>query len=176
MLVFLRIRISSMFARTHVRYSACLTGDHLIGQGGSMRRRQDYPGSPQADYPGSSETEREAASNLFHTAERASITSEAPTNTDQVGAMRQPNPASSPTSIPLWQRYKKVESEASVGTAIRERRKELGYTQEWVAAMAGMSPRLIGEIERGRGTVGFEKVLLVANGLGIDLFTHVRGR
>ena len=42
--------------------------------------------------------------------------------------------------------------------------------------MAGMSPRLIGEIERGRGTVGFEKVLFVANGLGIDLFTHVRGR
>ncbi|MCH4083312.1 MAG: helix-turn-helix transcriptional regulator [Olsenella sp.] len=44
-----------------------------------------------------------------------------------------------------------------------------------MATMAGMSPRLIGEIERGRGTVGFEKVLLVANGLGIDLFTRARG-
>ena len=141
-----------------------------------MRRRQDYPGSPQADYLWPSETEHETASNLSHTTEHASTSDVAPANAGQVGAAQQPNLAHSPTSIPLWQRYKKVESEASVGTAIRERRKELGYTQEWVAAMAGMSPRLIGEIERGRGTVGFEKVLLVANGLGIDLFTHVRGR
>ena len=28
MLVFLRIRTSPTFARIHVRYSACLTGDH----------------------------------------------------------------------------------------------------------------------------------------------------
>lgn len=141
-----------------------------------MRRRQDYPGSPQADCPGSSEAEHKLASNFSQAAGCVSTSDAAPANASQVGAMRQPNSAPSPTSIPLWQRYKKVESEASVGAAIRERRKELGYTQEWVAAMAGMSPRLIGEIERGRGTVGFEKVLLVANGLGIDLFTHVRGR
>ena len=38
---------------------------------------------------------------------------------------------------------------AEIGAFIRLRRKELGYTQEQVAAMSDCSPRLIGEIERG---------------------------
>ena len=35
--------------------------------------------------------------------------------------------------------------------------------------MLVISPRLVGEIERGRGTVGIDKVLSYALALGIDL-------
>lgn len=63
----------------------------------------------------------------------------------------------------------------SLGALLRARRKRLGYTQEQVAAMMGCSPRLIGEIERGRRTVGIQRVLDLALGLGIDLFAVPRG-
>lgn len=62
-----------------------------------------------------------------------------------------------------------------LGRMIRTRRKSLGFTQVQAAALTGFSPRLIGEIEHGRGTVGFDKVLLYANGVGIDLFALARG-
>ena len=58
---------------------------------------------------------------------------------------------------------------ASLGSLLRKRRKSFGYTQEEVAEMLGFSPRLVGEIERGRGTVGIDKVLSYALALGIDL-------
>ena len=58
---------------------------------------------------------------------------------------------------------------ASFGPLLRKRRKSFGYTQEEVAEMLGFSPRLVGEIERGRGTVGIDKVLSYALALGIDL-------
>jgi len=65
---------------------------------------------------------------------------------------------------------------ADVGIAIRSRRKELGYTQERLAALTGMSPRLLGEIERGKRTTGIQRVLDLATALGIDLFLSVRGK
>lgn len=58
---------------------------------------------------------------------------------------------------------------ASLGSLLRKRRKSFEYTQEEVAEMLGFSPRLVGEIERGRGTVGIDKVLSYALALGIDL-------
>ncbi|MDO4537871.1 MAG: helix-turn-helix domain-containing protein [Coriobacteriales bacterium] len=63
-----------------------------------------------------------------------------------------------------------------IGGLLRRRRKELGYTQEEVAAHLERSPRLIGEIERGRGSVGLSKVLEYAHGLGIDFVLEVRGK
>ena len=62
----------------------------------------------------------------------------------------------------------------SLGSLLRSRRKELGYTQEFVANMLEFSPRLIGEIERGRGTVAFDRMLAYASGLGIDLVAFAR--
>ena len=67
-----------------------------------------------------------------------------------------------------------LSSAASLGSLFRRRRKELGYTQEFVADMLGFSPRLIGEMERGRGTVAFDRMLAYANGLGIDLAAFER--
>lgn len=61
-----------------------------------------------------------------------------------------------------------------MGARLRHRRKTLGYTQEQVASMMGCSPRLVGEIERGRGSVGFDRMLSYATGLGIDLAAFER--
>ncbi len=63
----------------------------------------------------------------------------------------------------------------AIGAIIRARRKELGYTQEQIAAMSNCSPRLIGEIERGRGSVGIQRVLDLVTNLGIDIFLRKRG-
>lgn len=67
-------------------------------------------------------------------------------------------------------------SMAQVGAVIRQRRKELGYTQVQIAQFAGVSQRLISEIERGKPTVAFETVLKIANGLGIDFVLAIRGK
>ena len=64
---------------------------------------------------------------------------------------------------------------AEIGAFIRLRRKELGYTQEQVASRSDCSPSLIGEIERGRKTVGIQRVLDLASNLGIDIALSVRG-
>lgn len=63
---------------------------------------------------------------------------------------------------------------AVLGRILRDRRKKLGYTQEDLADMLDFSPRLIGEIERGRGTVGIDKVFLYATTLGIDIVAFER--
>lgn len=63
---------------------------------------------------------------------------------------------------------------AVLGRILRDRRKKLGYTQEDLADMLDFSPRLIGEMERGRGTVGIDKVFLYATTLGIDIVAFER--
>ena len=63
-----------------------------------------------------------------------------------------------------------------IGSFLRRRRHELGYTQREVAEMLGYSIRLIGELERGRESVGIGRVLAYATGLGIDLTFAVRGK
>jgi len=68
----------------------------------------------------------------------------------------------------------KVFDAADIGMMIRTRRKDLGYTQERLASLIGMSPRLIGEIERGKKTTGIQKVIDLANALGIDLAVQLR--
>lgn len=67
-------------------------------------------------------------------------------------------------------------SMADVGSAMRLRRKELGYSQTDIAEFAGCSQRLISEIERGKSTVAFGTVLRILNGLGIDMTLQIRGK
>ena len=67
-------------------------------------------------------------------------------------------------------------SMVDVGQVIRQRRKELGMNQTQLAKAVPCSQKLISEIERGRGTVAFDTVLRIANGLGIDLITSIRGK
>ena len=68
----------------------------------------------------------------------------------------------------------RVTEGAALGAALRSRRKRLGYTQEDLADMLGFSPRLVGEIERGRGTVGIDKELAFATALGVDVVAFER--
>ena len=62
-----------------------------------------------------------------------------------------------------------------IGRVLRTRRKELGMTQTQAAAYCSCSQRLISEMERGRGSVGVDKVIHYANGLGVDFVMSVRG-
>jgi transcriptional regulator with XRE-family HTH domain len=70
---------------------------------------------------------------------------------------------------------KKVTSNKAIGQMIRARRKKLGYTQEYVSEFTGLSPRLIGEIERGKETTGIQKVINLAMILGMDFELRERG-
>lgn len=69
---------------------------------------------------------------------------------------------------------KRVFSVADLGAIIRKARKQQGYTQEQVADALGCSPRLLGEIERGRGTAAFDTVANYALQMGIDLLAFDR--
>ena len=57
----------------------------------------------------------------------------------------------------------------SFGQAIRERRKELGYTQAFLAEFSGFSVSFISDLENGKETAELGKALVLANLLGLDL-------
>ena len=56
----------------------------------------------------------------------------------------------------------------NIGKRLRERRKELHFTQIVVADKLGMSLNFYGEIERGRKRLSLEKLALAIDQLGID--------
>jgi y4mF family transcriptional regulator len=59
---------------------------------------------------------------------------------------------------------------------VRNRREELGYTQEELAFRAGLSVRFVKEFERGKKTVRLDKVLELLTFLGATLQVQPRGR
>lgn len=62
-----------------------------------------------------------------------------------------------------------VDSVADLGQQIRARRRELGLTQTELAAASNTSLRFISEVERGRGTAGFDRVLRLAASVGLSV-------
>lgn len=68
-----------------------------------------------------------------------------------------------------------VFNSSELGEAFRERRRELGYTQVGAARLAAHSPRAIGDIERGRNTVGIGVIMDYAAILGLDFKLEPRG-
>lgn len=62
-----------------------------------------------------------------------------------------------------------------LGKIIRNRRKELGYTQSFVSEFTGLSISFISDVENGKRTVEFGKVLFLCNILGLDLNVISRG-
>lgn len=62
-----------------------------------------------------------------------------------------------------------------LGQALRARRKELGIRQADAALALGFSPRLVSEIERGRDTVAYGKILRYAGYLAMDIVLRARG-
>ena len=63
----------------------------------------------------------------------------------------------------------------TLGRAIRERRKELGYTQAFLADYAGVSASFLSELENGKETIQVGKMMEVVSLLGMDIQIINRG-
>lgn len=63
----------------------------------------------------------------------------------------------------------------SFGNAIRQRRKELGYTQAYLSEFTGFSVSFISDLERGKVTAELGKAIYLVNMLGMDLCMEKRG-
>jgi HTH-type transcriptional regulator/antitoxin HipB len=69
-----------------------------------------------------------------------------------------------------------IQNSIELGEALRGRRSRLGFTQEEVADVIGVNRRVIGELERGKGTVQLQIAMEVARVLGLDIELEPRGR
>jgi len=68
----------------------------------------------------------------------------------------------------------RIDDLLALGRAIKDRRNELGYTQETAAEVLGIGRRLLIELERGQRSVRMATVLKVLAGLGLDLHVELR--
>ena len=69
----------------------------------------------------------------------------------------------------------KINSATDLGNSIRKARKIHGYTQQEVADFSGCSLMFVSNLERGKPTSELEKAICVANTVGLDLITNLRG-
>ena len=69
----------------------------------------------------------------------------------------------------------KIKNAADFGQIIRKRRRELGYTQEFVAEFTGVSVIYISQLERGKKTAEIEKAIMLANVIVLYLCIEKRG-
>jgi HTH-type transcriptional regulator/antitoxin HipB len=70
----------------------------------------------------------------------------------------------------------KVLDSHEFGDGIRIRRRGLGLSQGDLADAIGVNRRVIGELERGKGTVRLEIALAAARALGLDVDLLTRER
>lgn len=68
----------------------------------------------------------------------------------------------------------KIRSVEELGEAIRTRRKELHYTQAFLADFTGFSVSFISDVERGKATAEIGKTLQLLMILGLDLSVERR--
>ena len=62
-----------------------------------------------------------------------------------------------------------------LGNVIRKRRRELGYTQAFLANYAGVSASFLSELENGKETIQVGKMIDVLSLLGMDICLSRRG-
>ena len=62
----------------------------------------------------------------------------------------------------------KITDVTAFGKALRDRRKELHYTQAFLAEFSGLSVSFISDLENGKSTAELGKALFLANLLGLD--------
>ena len=63
----------------------------------------------------------------------------------------------------------------SLGSEIKERRKELNYTQKFLSEVTGLSSSFISDLEHGKETTEIGKVLFLINTLGLNFILEKRG-
>ncbi len=68
----------------------------------------------------------------------------------------------------------KIRSVEELGEAIRTRRKELHYTQAFLAEFTGFSVSFISDVERGKATAEIGKTIQLLMILGLDLSVERR--
>jgi len=68
-----------------------------------------------------------------------------------------------------------ITSAEEFGRAIRERRKALHYTQNYLSEFTGISASFISDLENGKPTAELGKAIYLANLLGIDCILSSRG-
>jgi y4mF family transcriptional regulator len=68
----------------------------------------------------------------------------------------------------------KITDSKSLGSALRKRRKELGYTQRDLSEFTGLSISFLSDLERGKKTIELEKALFVTSILGLNLTLEPR--
>ena len=64
---------------------------------------------------------------------------------------------------------------AAFGKALRARRKDLHYTQAFLADFSGFSVSFISDLENGKETIELGKALYLASLLGLDCTLKPRG-
>ena len=69
----------------------------------------------------------------------------------------------------------KITDAASLGNAIRLRRKELKYTQGYISEITGLSVSFLSDLENGKPTAEIGKTIEVINLLGLDILVEGRG-
>ena len=69
----------------------------------------------------------------------------------------------------------KIVDAESLGKAIRRRRRELHYTQAYLAEYTGFSASFISDLERGKETAEIGKTIFLIQILGMDLCLEKRG-
>ena len=68
----------------------------------------------------------------------------------------------------------RIQSPVDLGARVRNRRADLRLIQEQLAAVAMVTPRLLGEVERGKKTAQLDGVLRILAALGLDLYLRPR--
>ena len=68
----------------------------------------------------------------------------------------------------------KIKDSTSFGQAIRDRRKELGYTQQHFSEMTGLSVSFLSDLERGKRTAELDKAFYVASMLSMNIYLESR--
>ena len=67
-----------------------------------------------------------------------------------------------------------IATTTDLGLIVRERRRSLAITQQELADAAGTGRRFVSELEAGKVTLEFGKVIRVCQMLGIDLSARLR--
>ena len=68
----------------------------------------------------------------------------------------------------------KINNTKTLGETIRARRKELHYTQAYLAEFTGISVTFISDVERVKTTAEIEKIIRLINVLGLNLLVEKR--